>query len=232
MIARSIIVQYDNRQYASGRGGSRMRRNLLVVVVLLLSSLTIQAEVIFSNLGSGDSFAPLSSLLITGPDANLSGINPGNFDAAVAFTVNPAQSYTLDSIEVPIALREGASSIAIRLYADNEGLPGAELGSVDLGAIPVTATLLTADFHAQSIALLPGPSYWLAADAAQDTFVLWQFNDVGQLDIAYRTTGPWISQIGVQTTPALRINGTAVPEITSLTPAAIAVFIVLGVRRN
>jgi hypothetical protein len=209
-----------------------MGRNLLVVVVLLLSSPNIRGEVVFSNLGPGDSVASLSSLLITGPDADLSGLHPGNFDAAVAFTVNQAQGYTLDTVEVPLALWEGANSIAIRLYADNGGLPGIELGSRDLGAIPSAATLLTADFHTQSITLLPGASYWLAADTGQDTVVHWHFNEIGQLGIAYRTAGPWISQMGVQTTPALRINGTAVPEITTLRIAVVAIFILLGVRRN
>jgi hypothetical protein len=162
----------------------------------------------------------------------LSGLHPGNLDVAVTFTVNQAQSYTLDTVEVPLDYWEGANSIAIRLYADNGGLPGTELGSMNLSGIPVAVTLLTADFHAQSITLLPGASYWLAADTAQDAVVRWHFNDVGQLGIAYRTTGPWISQLGAETTPAVRINGTAVPEIMSLRLAAVALLIILGVRRN
>ena len=108
-----------------------MCRNLFVVAVLLIVSPSIRGEVIFSNLGTGDSFAPGSSLLITGPDANLSGLHPGNFDAAVAFTVNLGQSYRLSTAEVPLALREGADSIAIRLYSDNGGVPATELGSIE-----------------------------------------------------------------------------------------------------
>jgi hypothetical protein len=162
----------------------------------------------------------------------LSGLRPGNYDAAVAFTVNQAQSYTLDTVEVPLVYLEGENSIAIRIYSDVGGLPGAELGSTQLSGIPASAALLTADFHAQLISLMAGASYWLVGDAAQDTTVLWHFNDLGQLGIADRTTGPWIRLIGIQTTPALRVNGTAVPEIASPALAAFALVSLLRVRRK
>ena len=208
-----------------------MIRHVFVVVALLLPSLSNGSEIVFSNLGPGDSFAPGSSLLITGPNADLSGLHPGNYDAGVSFAVNPSQTYTLDTIEVPLATFEGTNSIALRVYGDGGGVPGTELGNVQLTGIPATATLLTADFSAQSIILTAGATYWVVGDAAQDTALLWHWNESGQLGGAYRTTGPWISE-ALGTTPALRVNGTTVPEMASSALVTIAFLISLAVRRR
>jgi hypothetical protein len=208
-----------------------MVRQVFVFVVLLLPSLTNGSEIVFSNLGPGDSFAPLSSLLITGPDADLSGLLPGNYDAGVMFTVNQPQGFILDTVDVPLAYLEGTNSIALRIYNDDGGVPGTELGNVEVTGIPITATLLTANFRAQSISLMVGASYWVVGDAAQDTALLWHWNESGQLGGAYRTTGPWIRE-ALGSTPALRVNGTAVPEMASFTLVTIAVFISLAVRRQ
>jgi hypothetical protein len=143
-----------------------MIRYVFVLVVLLLPRLTTGSEIVFSNLGPSYSFGQLAARVITGPDAYLGGIRPGNYDAGVMFTVSPSQNYTLDAIELPLSLYEGADSMAVRIYSDAGGLPGAELGNVQVTGITATPTLFTADFSAQAIGLAAGTSYWVAGDAA------------------------------------------------------------------
>src|SRR3954462_10358339 len=87
-----------------------MIRYVFVLVVLLLPRLTTGSEIVFSNLGPSYSFGQLAARVITGPDAYLGGIRPGNYDAGVMFTVSPSQNYTLDAIELPLSLYEGADS--------------------------------------------------------------------------------------------------------------------------
>lgn len=207
-----------------------MIRHVFVLLVLLLPRLATGSEIVFSNLGPSYSFGQLSSRVITGPDAALGGIHPGNYDAGVMFGVNPNQNYTLDTVELPLSLYEGANSIAVRIYSDASGVPGTELGNVQLTGITATPTLFTADFIAQSISLTAGTSYWVVGDAAQDTTQFWYWNETGQLGGAYRTAGPWIHE-DLGATPGIRVSGTAVPEMTSLTVVATAFFGLFALRR-
>jgi hypothetical protein len=207
-----------------------MIRCVCVLVVLLLARITAGSEIVFSNLGPSYSFAQLSGQIITGPDADLGGIHPGNYDAGVMFVVSLGQNYTLETIEVPLALYEGADSMAVRVYSDAGGVPGSELGSVLVTGITPTPTLFAADFSAQAISLTAGTSYWVVGDAAQDTSVFWYWNETGQLGGAYRTNGPWIHE-NLGATPGVRVSGAAVPETSSLMLVAIAFFGLFGRRR-
>jgi hypothetical protein len=145
------------------------------------------------------------------------------------FAVGPSQNYTLETVEVPLAVYEGADSMAVRIYTDADGVPGTELGNVQVTGITATPTLFSADFSAQAISLAAGTSYWVVGDASQDTSLFWYWNETGQLGGAYRTDGPWVHET-LGATPGVRVSGAAVPEMTSRTLVAIALFGLAALR--
>ena len=157
-----------------------------VFIVVCMAGMTTRAEVVYSNLGAGDSFHPIESFWISGP-ATAVGTPPmlvGNFDLAAPFVVSGSQDFRFDAAELPLSRSAGNNSLVVRLLADGGGVPGSELASRTIGGIPDSGSpaLVTADFSTAGIRLEAGLRYWLAADTETDASMLWHANTTGDRD--------------------------------------------------
>ena len=123
---------------------------LSLFLCLPLSASTI----LYSNLGPGNTFNT-SLAWVTG---NGSGFGNAGLEDAFAFT--PNLSATLTTISVPLALRNGTSSLLLNLYADGTGAPGTLLASFT--ATPtLTNTLTLVTLSVNGPLLTQGNTYWL-----------------------------------------------------------------------
>jgi hypothetical protein len=213
-----------------------MRCVLLVFTLMLLSGTATHAEVVFSNLGAGDSFNPLVSYWIPGP-ATAVGTPPmlvGNTDVGAPFLVDHPHDFRFETAELALSRWDGTNSLIVRLLSDVGGSPGSELASTTIGGIPDIASpaLVSADFSAAGITLEAGMRYWLVADSDLDASMFWHQNTLGQEGYAFRTTGDWTVRIELHPAAAFRINGTIVPEPASATLVALFTLVAWRLRRR
>jgi len=211
-----------------------MARLLLVSLLTILVTSPAQAEVIFSNLGVGDTFNTASSYWITGP-AHTAGNPPaivGNLDVAAVFSINQSQNFRLGTVELALAHNGGANFLNVRLLNDDAGLPGNELASTSVSGIADSPSLVTANFSGAGITLNAGSSYWLAAHAEADASFLWNLNATGQEGYGFKSTDVWDVRIEQHPTAAFRVNGSSVPEPSVLLLGGLAFLYFAGVVRH
>ncbi len=184
------------------------RGNLIVSVVVLILSGAGKAEagVVFSDLGPGGSFSSSSSWTI----------QMGN---PTAFEFTAAQTETLSSVEVAVgAFASGVTGVAY-LTTDIGGFPGLTLSSWAF-AVPVTSqgSIVTLDYPTiePAVTLTQGTPYWIYLDDRTSANYAWFGNSTGY-------TGPTAGYYGGQwhaisygSPAAFQINGSAVPEPSSI----------------
>jgi len=197
-----------------------MKRISVILIQLAFVGSIVRADVIYSNLGPGDSFDTVAYLVL-GPTSNL-GVD---IDIAAPF-MGSAQPTVLASAEMALGHSplSGNNELLVQLRSDVGGSPGSVLASSSVAQVPAGPTLVTADFSASPVTLQPGNTYWLVADANDDAFLLWFWNNTGDFGVAERQSdipgGGWNAFDGVS--PAFRINGNVVPEPSGLILTSLA----------
>jgi len=179
-----------------------LRLGLALAALALLGVAPVRADVVFSNLGPGDSFGP-GFLSVRGPSAA-----GGERNIAQRFTVTGGD-FIFTSAELALRSFTAPSPLTIRLMEDAGGLPGATLETMQV-TVPAGASLVTAA-SATNPLLLNGQTYWIGTDAgtdAGDHFQrAWHLNNQGQSgNSAANSGGPWFPIVG-SPDAAYRVSG-------------------------
>jgi hypothetical protein len=166
----------------------------------------LQASVIYSNLGAGDSYSTTGYL---------DGSNEGPFSLATEFTASATGN--LGQVLTPIA--DALGSMTFDLYSDAAGQPGTLLEEranvpVDSSLYPFGGTLVTL-ISALNPLLTAGDNYWFTATSAEtEVGVGWNVNTQGVLG------GFWATDISstltlyfpTSPTPAIEVDSVSAPE--------------------
>jgi hypothetical protein len=185
-----------------------------VVTIFTLSLVaSTEAKPIFSNLGPADSYLQNIALTITGPESVLL----HDHDQGSPFI--SLSDFFFDSVEVAFTRADGTNEGDIWLMSDENGAPGEILEAFHFTNLPefgLTNSALATGLSTRHTLLLGGIQYWVIASAAGDSYMTFNFNTTGDFGYASRVDGgPWVTTSG-GTAAAFRVNGTPVPEPTSL----------------
>jgi len=184
-------------------------RAAVVVVALCLAALSGQAQqVIFSNLGAGDSYDASLAYNVKGPAAF------GERQYVANTFIPTGSDYQLSKIELPLALVGGVDQVDVRLMTDDGGLPGTTLESFTLTGLPADpGQMLTATSTLHPV-LHQGTDYWCAITPAGDTQAHWFLNNTGSTGpCAENTLGLWALMDTPQTQGAFMVEGAPVRGI-------------------
>ncbi len=184
------------------------------------------AEPLFSTFELLDDYSTLGGWAIGWPD--------GNFDQGDRFSFPGTQSYSLASVELALALQEGANAVDVWLMTDAGGQPGTILESFSfIGVMKPFDGMLVPPLVGYSTShpiLEPDTYYWLIASAPDDTATsaAWYFNsaDMVGAHATRQLDGPWC--LVDDTLGAFRINGTPYAVHAPLPGAALLVAIGIG----
>lgn len=138
---------------------------------------------------------------ISGPDSALG----ATYWDAIPFT--PTANITATEVQASVGYVEGVNGVALSINADNNGVPGAALGSVDvtgLGDFGDCCTLAQANGHSRGVALTGGTQYWFVVSTdtnTQNTFDAWAFNSTDMRDHPFAfyssSNGGWTATEGI-----------------------------------
>ncbi|HEY4089233.1 MAG TPA: hypothetical protein VGM43_25060 [Bryobacteraceae bacterium] len=178
---------------------------VLLPVALLPGAL--QADVIYTNFGDGDSFLAGSGLIVTRDGAAWS---------SVAISFVPAASYSLSSIEFGAsALMPGSAGASLAVFADDDGHPDStplETIALDglLSSFGDPSPLLKVKSSVHPL-LEAGQTYWIGMNAAAGGLAVW--NQTTALTTGFSATdgeGNWSTRSDVQ--GAVQLKGELVFE--------------------
>jgi hypothetical protein len=192
---------------------SLLTKSLIVLGALsfLVACPAFADEVVFSNLGPGNSFSPVGWAVL-GPTNSLS----PNAEESIGMDFTPSANFNLSQVLLPLVFVSGTNGVDVSLVSDSGGLPGTTtLESWTVTGIPNTSTL--EDLAASGVSLFGGTTYWIVAEAiASDTAAGWNINNTGQTGFSVNQGKGWFAN-PLATSPALEVMGTAsVPEPSSL----------------
>ena len=153
--------------------------------------------VIFDNLGTHypkGVYIADTGYTIGGPQGLI-----GQVWFATAFT--PAANASVTEIDVAVGYIAGnTDEVLVKLYADNGGVPGAEIWSHKTSMPVAGDCCAVAKIHDRAgIPVKAGTQYWLgvvSSPHASDIFAAWSFNDTDQVDpnpTAENLGGGWIA---------------------------------------
>jgi hypothetical protein len=137
--------------------------------------LSLNADVIYSNFGTDDTYATGAGMVVT---------NDGMAWSSVALEFIPADNYNLTSIEfVASDIMAGDPGITLGIFADNNGEPGGaplESFSVSgpLGAFGTIVPVTTVSSVLQPLLLADTP-YWVGMQGPVGGLVIWNQNIAG-----------------------------------------------------
>lgn len=133
---------------------------------------------IFSNLGTGDTaYDCCTGYTVVGPQGG-----PGELWVAAAFT--PDSDRIVTEIDVAVSYHDaGKNKVVLSLYADDNGLPGAVLGSWALTDLPEFQTCCTVAVKQGkkrlSVSVKGGTQYWVVLSnpsTNKDLQAVWNWN--------------------------------------------------------
>jgi hypothetical protein len=189
-------------------------KNLVVcsALIVLLGVGSLQAGVVFSTLGPGDSYNTSAGYTI--------GFAGAEYDQGNQFSISTGTSQRLDSIELGIFLVQGTNSVDVWLMTDNAGEPGAIIEAfnfTNMGPFGQYNPLLVGTSVLNPV-LNPGVDYWLIASAPSenDTWAAWNRSqpEVTGLRATRQGAGSW--DIATDPMAAFRINASPVAVIPLL----------------
>ena len=196
-------------------GNQRLAGLLIVVLATGVFGLArpAQGEVIYSNLGPGDSFATSPG---TYPVWNLT--SGGFIERAASFTVPGTEDVVFTAADLGFHLQSGTNSAAVKLAADAAGgVPGAIIESININLPPpsATPTIVTATSNTNPV-LDAGETYWIIASVNfPGTMATWGPNTTnapgGNATRTNFQNGQWFAQPPIGQ-GSLRVHGDAVPE--------------------
>jgi hypothetical protein len=172
-----------------------------------LLPVALQADVIYTNFGDGDSFLAGSGLIVTRDGAAWS---------SLAMSFVPAASYSLSSIEFGAStLIAGSAGASLAIFVDDDGHPaGTPLETIALDGLlssfgdPSPLLKVKSTVHPL---LEAGQTYWIGMNAAAGGLAVW--NQTTALTTGFSTTdgaGNWSTWDDVQ--GAVQLKGKLVFE--------------------
>lgn len=187
-----------------------MKKFLSLVILLVLFAMfagIANAFVIYDNM-EGNVYDGTSYDLITGSGAFI-----GSNYVAEPFIAWDGD-YTLCSIEIPVSIDAGTSSLIVALLADDSGTPGSLIESIG----PTTIGSGIVQFNSVTHPVLYDyTQYWVAVyPGGSDTWASWYLttNSVGSLAYNENDEGWTVDESSL---PAMRVNGCdPVPEPSSI----------------
>ncbi|HZZ44560.1 MAG TPA: choice-of-anchor R domain-containing protein [Tepidisphaeraceae bacterium] len=192
------------------------------------------AAVIYSNFGPGDSFFPVNRPPV-GSGIGVTLDPGGGVDgrAASSFTTGPFQ-WNIDSVQLALGFPEGSNTFEMMVMTDSGGVPGQVLQTVFFSGVTLDASIITVS-GIQPLLLESNTTYWIAlaatiTDSSDISSCIWLLNNTRTGSGSDNGGGGaiWIAQ--TYPAPAMRVNGTIVPEPVSIAAAGLTF---LGVfRRN
>jgi hypothetical protein len=193
------------------------------MILLFIAPACVQADVIHSNFGPGDSFGTVN-FAIRGASAS-----PPLEEVHQAAPFTPTFDAQFDSAELPLGLFGGGTNLFIVELRNDDGfgLPGSVIESFTLDGVLTGPELIRTVNSTLHPTLNAGSQYWLTAlPGADDAYATWRSNDQGEFG---RASGPDWGYVNA-TRQAFRINGTptAIPEPSSLALFGIGAVGVLG----
>jgi LPXTG-motif cell wall-anchored protein len=138
-----------------------------------------RADVLYSNLGPGDSYVQDRGWLESAPDSAAGAVRQ-----AIAFTAGGTDTL-FDGARLALGLNRGANEMDLRLYDTAGGHPGAVLETIHAsGQMPPfgqfgSGHLVTFD-SATHPPLRAGETYWLLPLASGDTYAGWNMTNQGR----------------------------------------------------
>lgn len=194
----------------------RSLRALAVLFCAVLVPAPAHADVIYSNLGPGNSYDPYYGFALTAPN-NVYGWPTVN---SLGFQFQVTGSYSLNQIIAPLFTDEPSTpsaSFDLSVQRDNGGLPGSVIetlhfdGSLPAGSIQNQQTLTLSSVSHPTIG--PG-TYWLMASPLSAPYpIIWQANSAGVTALRWFSLNSQ-SSISIYTQAAFELTGTP----TSVSP--------------
>jgi hypothetical protein len=175
---------------------------LTIFLILGVSVQFVQANIIYSNFGSGDLYNPTGSLYV-----RVLSETQSQFES-VRFT--PTQDVYIDSIDFAAHYNSGDSTgLNARISAGNP--VNSPIYTYNFPSIPSSHTIITAPVDVNYI-FEAGTAYWftLWTDDIGNSFS-WHQNVIGEIGVMVAVNGPFLWFVST-TTPVFRVNGTPVPE--------------------
>ena len=154
-----------------------MHRTLLLLAVVLTTS-CVRADVVYNNLGPGDTFSASGRILI-GPEAGVF----SDVNQAASFSVGPTAHHLTDVVlglgvnEYPVKPFV-PSLVNVHIAADAAGSPGTVLLSLPYSITTMGDQAITVQ-DAGSLLLAANTDYWVIADAEGEFNGSWRYNDLG-----------------------------------------------------
>jgi hypothetical protein len=148
----------------------------------------------FNNFDVGHGYNCCVGGTIGGPNSPVGWIIQANqFTAAAGGNVS--------EIDVAIGYVTGTNGATVSLWTDNGGIPGAQLGTWNIGPLPVFGTCC--DYEAitgiSGVSITQGQSYFLMASTPNDTWDAWNYNsigDTGLVDFSFDGGASWNQAFG------------------------------------
>ena len=182
----------------------------LGIASLALYSATLRADVLFNDLGPGDTFDNNAGRVVTGENY----VSFGNVDQAMPFKVGPGGAL-FTSADIGVYHVSGDASTDVYLMDSNGNAPGSNvLASMSINNIGTFPAVLRSVSPGASVPLNANTTYWIVLDAHNDADLAWCFSTDGTVGYAGRSGNPpgaWNWEPNDQAM-ALRINGTNLPE--------------------
>ncbi len=179
-------------------------------LAMVMSTGMAQADVLYSNLGSGDSFSTAGY-----PSAQFVRYSQW---PAVRFTV-AGGDYQLGTVELPLKLGYAYTGMNVSVTRDAGGIPGTTLETilVPAASIPSTPRLVSVASVSKPV-LEEGNTYWVVASFNESAEAQWYANNTGAMGMAYILVGlqGWFYS-SYYATPALRVTGTPANSAPTLT---------------
>lgn len=186
---------------------SRLLAGVLGIVGLLGGAAAVNADVIYSNLGPGDSHLTTQR--------NFGNTNE-DFLTVRASPFTASGAFSLDSVDVALSLLDD-ENVRFTIHQDNSGAPGSSLGHVDSLISAATGAIVNVDFVAANIQLSAG-DYWLSVEHLDAVWNneetgWWRLNDTGAIGHATSfNDGAWILSNATESY-AFRVNGTPLTQV-------------------
>lgn len=207
---------------------------IVVAGFLSAGARPLEAAVLYTNLGPGDSFSATDSWAVTGPVTS-------NGTSSIGVQFVPTASGNVGSIDVGFFQDEAssASDIIFELRADN-GSDAPDYGSGPLDVLTLSGTGIpeTPALYNVSSTLFPfltaGTSYWIVANTSGRGFFGWNQTDPivnGNLYVDTTDNPPaGNGAVSGEVLATLRVN--AVPEPSTMALAVVGLGVLVVYRRK